>query len=99
MSHIEPSRLRRFLLDDRISGILFMLIWSELEENSEAHRALSKVLFGEDGVDNPDDALRRDLSDLSKRLHVANCVAKYPEIYAAAERVICEIEAGSDSGC
>ena len=99
MSQIEPSRLRQLLLDDRIPGMFFMLIWSQLEEDSEAYRALSKVLFDEDGIDNPDDAPSRDLSDLALRLHVADCVAKYPEIHAAAERVLCEIMESGDSVC
>ena len=79
--------------------MFFMLIWSQLEEDSEAHRALSRVLFDEDAVDDADDAPCRDLSDLSLRLHVADCVARYPEIHAAAERVIGEIMKSGDSVC
>jgi hypothetical protein len=92
MSTIEPSRLQQILRDDATPGVLYMLIWSELEEDTDAYRALSDVLFAHESVTDPDDAPARDLSDPTVRNGVADCAARFPEIHAAAERVIVEID-------
>ena len=91
MLHIDPFHLRQILLDETTPGMLFMLIWSDLDENSDAYRALSEVLFDHAAVNNPDDAPTRDLSDPSLKRNVADCAARFPEVHAAAERVINEI--------
>ena len=97
MPQIDPFELRQILLDEATPGMIFMLIWSELDEESEAYRALTEVLFDHDAVDDPEQAPNRDLSDPSVKTNVADCAARYPEIHAAAERVIDEINSqGTD---
>jgi hypothetical protein len=93
---IDPSRLCEILLDENVPGMLFMLIWSEVDEESEGYRALSHVLFDEEEVDDESEGRCRDGSDPVRspvmRRNVADCVERYSEVRLAAERVILEIE-------
>ena len=94
MNLIDAEKLREIICDDGLSGITYMLVWSELEERSDGHRALSDVLFDHESVDNPDDAPNRDLSDPEVRRRVFECMMEYPDVRAVAEKVIRGIAPG-----
>jgi hypothetical protein len=88
MAEFDAAQLRRTLCDAQLPGVVYMLIWSELDEDSDAYRALSDALFDHDADEDPDEAPARDLSDPSVRRRVADCAAEYPAIQAAALRVL-----------
>jgi hypothetical protein len=90
MSKIDTNQLRALLSDENLPGTFYMLIWADVEENSEAYRALSDALFDHAAADDPDEAPARDLSDPSVRQRVVDCVLKYPEVRAATEQALRE---------
>jgi hypothetical protein len=67
-------------------------MWAELDENSEAHAALSDVLFDGEQASDPDNAPVRDLSDPKVRAGVVHCAMQYPEVAEAATKVFREIQ-------
>jgi hypothetical protein len=94
MNPIDAEKLREIICDDGLAGITYMLVWGELDEDSEGYRALSDVLFDDESADNPDGAPSRDLSDPEVRRRVFECVMQYPDVRAAVERVLRDIAAG-----
>jgi hypothetical protein len=88
MPRIDPERLRRAICDPHLPGVLYILIWVKLEPGTAAHRALSEVLFDYEVADYPANAPNRDLSDVWVRQGVARCVAEYPEVREAAEKLL-----------
>jgi hypothetical protein len=79
---IDPERLLRLLLDARLPGVAYMLVWGELREGSDGYTALSDVLF--------EDELTRDLSQPSVRQGVYECALQYPDVRQACEKVLRE---------
>ena len=88
MVRVQPNELREFLLDENLPGIAYILLWEELDEESDGYGTLSKVLFDYESVDDPDIAPTRDLSDPKVRAGVADCAIKYPEVGKAVAQAI-----------
>ena len=88
MAPVDPNELRKFLGDNELPGITYMLIWAEVDEESEGYIALSEVLFDREAVDDPEDAPTRDLSDLKVRAGVIDCAIRYPEIGRATAKIM-----------
>ena len=82
--HIEPQIIRKVLCGDNFPALAYVLIWNELDENSESFRVLSRILFDHDAVDNPENAPIRTVTP-AIRSAVADCVLKYTEAYFATE--------------
>ena len=92
MVRVQPNELREFLSNKDLPGITYMLLWGELDEESEGYRSLSKVLFDYESVDDPDKAPNRDLSDLKVRAGVVDCAIRYPEVGQAAAQLMRRIQ-------
>jgi hypothetical protein len=88
MARADANELRDFLLDEHLPGAAYILIWGEVEEGTTGHSALSQVLFAQSAVDDPDDAPVRDLSDPRVRAGVVQCALTYPEVAAAATKLL-----------
>jgi len=93
LTTLNNDRLRKIICDEGLPGLTYMLVWGELDEDSEGHIALSKVLFDHESVVNPDDAPNRDLSDPSVRQGVFDCAMRYSNVRKAIESVLSEISA------
>ena len=93
MNSADDEKLRESICDEELPGITFMLVWGELDEHSDGHRALSDVLFDHESVDNPDDAPNRDLSDPEVRRRVFECVMEYGDVRVALEKVLRAVDA------
>jgi hypothetical protein len=91
MPSIDPHELRRFLLDENLPGTAYALIWADLDENTEAYAALSDVLFDRDKAEDPENAPARNLADPMVRAGVTDCAMRYPEVAAAAMKVLRDI--------
>jgi hypothetical protein len=91
MARIDPNELRQFLLDERLPGIAYALIWGELEENSKAYAALSEVLFDCAAAKDANGAPLRDLSDPKVRAGVTDCAMRYPEVFEAAAKMMRDV--------
>ena len=96
-SMLAPESFREALLDPRLPGVAYMLVWGELSEGSQGHLALSQVLFDCEAAPSPDDAPTRDLSDASVRQGVYDCAMRYPDVRQACEKVLGEIGAAKTS--
>jgi hypothetical protein len=90
MPILDNEKLRQMVCDDGLPGITYMLVWSQLDEESEGYEALSKALFDHDSVADPDEAPNRDLSDPTVRRGVFDCVMHHADVRRAFERVLAE---------
>jgi hypothetical protein len=88
---MDDEILRQKVLDPQLPGVAYMLIWGELSEESEGHRALSRVLFDEESVSSPEDAGNRDLSDPVVRQGVFDCARQFNDVRQACEKILSEI--------
>jgi hypothetical protein len=91
MADVDAHALRRFLLNEQLPGTAYALIWADLDEQSEAYAALSEVMFDYDETDDLDNAPVRNLADPKVRAGVVDCAMRYPEIAAAAAKLMREI--------
>ena len=86
----DNARLREIICDGGLPGVAYILVWSELDEESEGYEALSKVLFDHEAADNSENAPTRDLSDSAVRQAVFDCVSQHAEVREAFENVLTE---------
>jgi hypothetical protein len=88
MAALGDNQLREMICDENLPGVAYMLVWSELDEDSDGHNALSQVLFDHESVENPDDAPTRDLLGRAVRMGVFNCALRHSDVRNAIEDVL-----------
>jgi hypothetical protein len=88
MAPVDPNELRKFLGDKELPGLTYILIWGELDEDSEGYTALSQVLFEQVAVGDPEVAPTRDLGDFKVRAGVVDCAIRYPEVGRATAKLM-----------
>ena len=94
---IDSREVHKFLRRYDLPFLVYMLIWGNVEEDSESRRALSEILFDDEACNEEGEATLRDLSDQTWRKAFADCALKHVEIQIATVEVAQEIQEHQDS--
>ena len=84
--------LKELVFHETFPGIAFILIWNELEENSQAALALEKVLFDLESADDPEQGPTRDLSDPHVKQGVLDCAMQFADVRRELEKIVDNLE-------
>ena len=81
------SRLKRLISDPESGAMFLIFLWSQLEENTVAHKELAAALFEVSEEVDEGNAPQRDLSDPKVRNQILRCLNEHPELVYAFKRV------------